>query len=80
MDVSCQFSVYPLGTADPAPVIDRALAAMAAHGLSPELGPMSSLVRGPLDEVLAGLGDAYRAAASGGAVLVATFSNVSPPT
>jgi len=39
---------------------------------------MSTLVRGPLEEVFAGLADAFRAAAEGGTVLVATVSNACP--
>ncbi len=75
MDVSCQFALYPLGKADLSPVID---AALSARRLSFEPGPMSTLVRGPLEEVFAALADAFKAPAEGGTVLVATVSNACP--
>jgi uncharacterized protein YqgV (UPF0045/DUF77 family) len=78
MEVSCQFSIYPLGTAELAPAIEAGLAALAGHGLVVEPGAMSTQVRGPLDEVFGGLADAFRAAARGGTVLVATVSNACP--
>lgn len=78
MEVSCQFAIYPLGTVELGPAIEAGLSALAARGLTLERGAMSSAVRGPLDEVFAGLADAFRAAASGGTVLVATVSNACP--
>ena len=53
MDVSCQFSLYPLGQADLGPAKDAALSALSARGLSFEPGPMSTIVRGSLAEVFA---------------------------
>lgn len=77
-DVSCQFSIYLLGTADLGAAIDAALAAVRQRGLRVELGAMSSAVSGPSEEVFAALGSAFEAAASGGCVLVATVSNACP--
>lgn len=77
-DVSCQFSIYPLGTADLGAAIDAALAAVRQRGLHVELGAMSSTVIGPVEVVFAALGGAFEAAASGGCVLVATVSNACP--
>jgi uncharacterized protein YqgV (UPF0045/DUF77 family) len=76
--VSCQFSVYPLGVSDLGEAVDAALAAIRRHGLDVESGPMSSTVVGPSDRVFAALRDAFEAAASGGCVLVATVSNACP--
>lgn len=76
--VSCQFSVYPLGTADLGAGVDAALAAVRRRGLDVQPGVMSSIVTGPSDELFAALGDAFEAAASGGCVLVATVSNACP--
>ncbi|HUY48323.1 MAG TPA: YkoF family thiamine/hydroxymethylpyrimidine-binding protein [Streptosporangiaceae bacterium] len=78
MEISCQFALYPLGVAHLGPAIDVARAALLEHGLVLEPGPMSTLVRGQLDDVFAGLADAFRAASDGGVVLVATVSNACP--
>ena len=78
MDVSCQFSLYPLGQTDLGPAIDAALSALSARGLSFEPGPMSTIVRGPLEEVFAALADAFGAAGEHATVLVATVSNACP--
>lgn len=77
-DVSCQFSIYPLGTPDLGAAVDAAVAAVRHRGLHVELGAMSSMVSGPVDVVFAALGGAFEAAASGGCVLVATVSNACP--
>lgn len=76
--VSCQFSVYPLGAADLGAGIDAALAAVRRHGLRVEAGSMSSMMTGSSDDVFAALHDAFEAAAGGGCVLVATVSNACP--
>lgn len=76
--VSCQFSVYPLGVAHLGRGIDAALAAVRRHGLHVEAGGMSSTVTGSSDVVFAALRDAFEAAATGGCVLVATVSNACP--
>jgi uncharacterized protein YqgV (UPF0045/DUF77 family) len=78
MDVSCQFALYPLGQTHLGPAIEVALSALLARGLSVEPGPMSTLVRGPAEEVLAGVAEAFLAAADGATVLVATLSNACP--
>jgi uncharacterized protein YqgV (UPF0045/DUF77 family) len=77
-EVSCQFSVYPLGVADLGGGIDAALAAVRRHGLQVEAGAMSNTMTGPSDDVFAALHDAFEAAAGGGCVLVATVSNACP--
>jgi uncharacterized protein YqgV (UPF0045/DUF77 family) len=78
MEVSCQFSLYPLGVEHLGPGIRAALSALQDRGLTVEPGPMSSLVSGPLATVFAGLAEAFEAAAEGQLVLVATVSNACP--
>ena len=78
MDVSCQFALYPLGVEHLGATIRAALAVFPARGLEVTPGPMSTLVRGPAEEVFAGLADAFRVAADGGVVLVCTISNACP--
>lgn len=76
--VTCQFSVYPLGAKDLGPAVEGALSAVRRRGLEVEPGKMSSTMAGPSDEVFAALRDAFEAAASAGCVLVATVSNACP--
>lgn len=76
--VSCQFSIYPLGVADLGEGIDAALAAIRRRGLRVDAGAMSSTMVGPSEDVFAALRDAFEAAASGACVLVATVSNACP--
>lgn len=78
MDVSCEFSLYPLKTEHLSPPIDAAVAVLERHGLRVETGPMSSLVSGPLGTVFAALAEAFAAAAEDRLVLVATVSNACP--
>ena len=51
MEVSCEFSFYPLGVAHLSAGIDAALAVLKQHGLTVESGPMSSRVSGPVESV-----------------------------
>ncbi len=77
--ISAQISLYPLGQSDLAPAIEDVLAALAAHGLPYQVGPMSTVLWGDDDTVWAALQDAFRrAAAHGGAVLQVTLSNACP--
>jgi uncharacterized protein YqgV (UPF0045/DUF77 family) len=79
MGVSLQVSLYPLGEASLAPIIDEALRIFREHGLDVEPGAMSSLIVGEDEAVFDALKDAFRSAARHGAVvMVATFSNACP--
>lgn len=78
MEVSCEFSFYPLGAEHLGPGIDAALAVLERRGLTVETGAMSSLVSGPIETVFAALAEAFSVAADGGLVLVATVSNACP--
>lgn len=51
MEVTCQFSLYPLGPGPLGPPIAAAMDAVRARGLQVEVGAMSSLVAGPLPGV-----------------------------
>jgi uncharacterized protein YqgV (UPF0045/DUF77 family) len=75
MQVTCQFAIYPLGTAGLGPPLEAALEAVRQRGLTPVVGTMSSTVSGELGTVTDALRDAFAAAASGDCVLVATISN-----
>ena len=76
MNVTCQFSLYPLRTREIGPGLASALAAFEGAGITVETGTMSSYVEGEADNVFEGLRRAFEAAAaSGDAVLVATISN-----
>ena len=63
MDVSCQFSLYPLGVEHLRPTINAVLAARQERGLTVEARPMSSLVSVWVDAVFAGLEEGFTAAA-----------------
>jgi uncharacterized protein YqgV (UPF0045/DUF77 family) len=76
MNVTCQFSIYPLGVARLSPHLEAALDAIRRKGLEPELGAMSSTVAGPLDQVMGGLADAF--VASRDRVMVVALSNACP--
>ncbi len=79
MDITCQFSLYPLHVEHLSPTIDTALAAIADHGLSVTAGPLTSTALGPAETVFAALRDASTAAAEhGDGILAATISNACP--
>lgn len=79
MIASAQISIYPLRQDDLGPAVDSVRAALAAHGLSPQVGPMSTLVVGEDTIVFAALGEAFATAAETGAVVMTvTISNACP--
>jgi uncharacterized protein YqgV (UPF0045/DUF77 family) len=79
MSVSAQISVYPLRQRHLGPAIDAVRLALESEGLEPELGPMSTLVRGDADRIFAALREAFeRAGAAGDVVMVLTLSNACP--
>ncbi|MGE0580068.1 MAG: YkoF family thiamine/hydroxymethylpyrimidine-binding protein [Reyranella sp.] len=76
---SAQISLYPLRQAHLGPAIDSARATLEAHGLHPEVGPMSTVVTGDAGIVFAALADAFDKAAQAGQVVMAlTVSNACP--
>jgi uncharacterized protein YqgV (UPF0045/DUF77 family) len=79
MVVSAQIAIYPLRQERLTPAIRAMADALAARGLAPSIGPMSTLVAGELDAVVDGLREAFRAAAEiGHVVMTVTLSNACP--
>jgi uncharacterized protein YqgV (UPF0045/DUF77 family) len=77
--MSAQISVYPLRQQRLGPAVDAVRSALEREGLAPEVGPMSTLVRGDRDRVFAAVRAAFeRAAASGDVAMVLTLSNACP--
>ncbi len=64
--------VLPL-VEDPYPVVDRAIAAIAASGLRYEVGPMETVIEGTLDDLLAAGKAAHLACFEAGASRVVTI-------
>lgn len=80
MTISAQIAIYPLRQERLAPAVRAVTDALAARGLAPAGGPMSTLVTGELDVILAALRDGFRqAAATGQVVMTVTLSNACPP-
>lgn len=51
--INAAIQVVPVKSLDPYPIVDQAIAVIAASGLSYEVGPFSTSVEGKLEEVLA---------------------------
>jgi uncharacterized protein YqgV (UPF0045/DUF77 family) len=76
---SAQISVYPLRQDHLAPAIELVRAALAAHGLAPQVGPMSTIVVGEDVAIFAALAEAFANAAEAGEVVMTfTVSNACP--
>jgi uncharacterized protein YqgV (UPF0045/DUF77 family) len=79
MIVSAQISVYPLRQDHVGPAIDAVRRALADHGLTSEVGPMSTIAVGEDAVIFAALGDAFaKAAGLGDVVMAVTVSNACP--
>jgi uncharacterized protein YqgV (UPF0045/DUF77 family) len=79
MVASAQISVYPLRQEHLAPAINMLCEALAAHGLNPQTGPMSTHVVGEAEAIFAALAQGFAAAAEAGEVVMAiTVSNACP--
>ena len=79
MVASAQISVYPLRQDRLGPAIEAVRAALAAHGVAPEVGPMSTVVVGEDAVIIAALGEAFvKAVAPGEVVMAVTVSNACP--
>ncbi|MEN8185434.1 MAG: YkoF family thiamine/hydroxymethylpyrimidine-binding protein [Myxococcota bacterium] len=79
MSLSAQISVYPLRQQHLGPAIEAVRLALESGGLEPEVGPMSTLVRGDADKIFAALREAFeRATAAGDVAMVLTLSNACP--
>ena len=79
MIASAQISVYPLRQDRPGPAVERVRAALVARGLTPQVGPMSTIVVGEDTVIFAALAEAFAGAAgSGEVVMTVTVSNACP--
>ncbi len=76
---SAQISIYPLRQERLDEAVNIVRDALAAKGLEPEVGAMSTLVSGESDQIFAALAAAYREAARAGpVVMTVTVSNTCP--
>jgi uncharacterized protein YqgV (UPF0045/DUF77 family) len=73
--VNVSVQVLPLMD-DPFPVVDRAIAVLAAGGLRYEVGPMDTVLEGPLDEALALARAAHLACLEAGAPRLVTVIKI----
>ncbi|HVB15194.1 MAG TPA: YkoF family thiamine/hydroxymethylpyrimidine-binding protein [Stellaceae bacterium] len=71
--------MYPLGQDRLGPAIELVRTALVAHGLAPQVGPMSTVVVGEDAVIFAALGEAFaKAAELGQVVMTVTVSNACP--
>jgi len=76
---SAQISVYPLRQERLGPTIEMVRASLTAHGLTPQVGPMSTIVVGEDALIFRALGEAFtKAAGAGEVVMTVTISNACP--
>lgn len=59
MYIQAEISYYPIGEADPAPVIERFIGRLETDGLTVEIGTMSTTVTGPSAAVFEALRNAF---------------------
>ena len=79
IEITTQVSVYPLRQASLTPAIEAVREALDRRGLAPEVGRMSTFVRGDSAAVFAALHDAFEhAARTGAVVMTVTLSNACP--
>jgi uncharacterized protein YqgV (UPF0045/DUF77 family) len=79
MTVSAQISLYPLRQERLSPAIEKLNGRLAAAGLQPAVGPMSTVVTGEVEPLFTALRDAFReVAATGHVVMTVTVSNACP--
>lgn len=75
---SCQFSLYPLGTNDLSPAIDKAVEVLKNRGLEYEPGNMSTVVYGGTKELFEAFGEIFEAVSKHPVVMTMTVSNACP--
>lgn len=73
--VNLAIQVLPL-VEDPFPVVDRAIEAIASSGVRYEVGPMETVMEGPLEELLAVAKAAHLACFEAGAEKVVTIIKI----
>ncbi|HHW04130.1 MAG TPA: hypothetical protein GXX35_15225 [Thermoanaerobacterales bacterium] len=77
--LSCEVSLYPMEVADSDQVINQALASLQRHGVTCEVGTMSTYISGSPEQVWESLKTLYDAASTKAKELsmVVTISNSS---
>jgi uncharacterized protein YqgV (UPF0045/DUF77 family) len=76
MNITAQVSLYPLRQAHVGPSVETFLTALREAGLQPEVGVMSTVLRGDSAKLFPALHEAFdRTALQGDTVLVVTLSN-----
>jgi uncharacterized protein YqgV (UPF0045/DUF77 family) len=76
---SAQISIYPLRQDRLRPAIEAVREALGAHGLTANVGPMSTTAVGEDRAIFAALADAFaKAAETGQVVMSVTVSNACP--
>ncbi len=73
--VNVGVQVLPL-TEDALPLVDRAIAAIAASGLRYEVGPLETVIEGPFEEALAAAKAAHLACIEAGVQHVVTIIKI----
>lgn len=81
MNLSAQISIYPLRQSRLEPAIEVVRDVLTKHGLSPNVGPMSTTVTGEGTVIFSALAEAFAEAATiGEVVMTVTASNACPTT
>lgn len=79
MIASAQISIYPLRQDRLGPAVEIVRTALAAHGLTSQVGAMSTIVVGEDTVIFAALAEAFaKASETGEVVMTATVSNACP--
>ena len=79
MIASAQISIYPLRQDQLGPAVEMVRTTLAAHGLEPQVGAMSTIVVGEDRIIFAALAEAFaRAGETGEVVMTVTVSNACP--
>jgi uncharacterized protein YqgV (UPF0045/DUF77 family) len=73
--VNVGVQVLPL-TEDALPIVDRAIAAIAASGLRYEVGPLETVIEGPFEQALAAAKAAHLACIEAGVPHVVTIIKI----
>ncbi len=79
MDIAAQVSIYPLRQSHFTESISKASETFKRHGLTTQVGSMSTVISGDDEAVFGALREVFTALADEGAVvMMATFSNTCP--
>lgn len=79
MFLAAQVSIYPLRQAHFSPAIGKALDIFREHGLTQDMGAMSTVISGEDEALFAALKEVFQMLAEQGElVMMVTFSNACP--